>query len=258
LQQSLAACEAQGVKIAAISYDSPTVLSRFANQYGITYPLLTDAGSQVIRHFGILNHNMPEGDPFYGVPFPGMYLLDGMGRVQAKSFFVDHTTRPTAAAFLMQQQDIAPADGRLEITTQDIRLVLQLSSRVIRPGQSLLIRVELQIHPDLHIYGPEVPDGYLPTTLSLSGADVLLQHQLRFPAPHPLHIAAVNETVPVYTGNVVVEGDLVLKPFIPAGEYRIQGVLHYQACTDSECYLPEEVTFELPLQVAPTVARAEA
>ena len=212
----------------------------------------------MIRRFGILNHNMPEGDPFHGVPFPGIYLLDSTSRVRAKSFLVDHTTRPTAASLLMQQWDVARDEGRLEIKTQDLCLALQLSSRVIRPGQNLWVRAELQVNPGLHIYGPEVPDGYLPTMLSLSESEVLLQHQFRFPAPELLCIAEVNETMPVYTGRIVIEGDLILKPRIPAGKYRLQGVLRYQACTDSECYLPEEVTFEVPLQIEPTVARAEA
>jgi hypothetical protein len=257
LQESLAACTAQGLTVTAISYDSAEILGRFATKHGIAYPLLSDAGSRVIRRFGILNHNMPEGDRFYGVPFPGIYLLDSRGRVQAKSFLVDHTTRPTASSFLMRHRGIAPSDGRLETKTEDLRLVLQLSSGVSRPGQSVLLRAELQVNPGLHIYGTEVPDGYLPTTLSLNETEVLLQHQLRFPAPQLLHLEAVNETVPVYTGTVVAEGDLVLKPFIPAGAYRLQGVLRYQACTDSECYLPEEVPFELPLRVEPTVARVE-
>ena len=171
---------------------------------------------------------------------------------------VDHTTRPMAASLLMQQWDVARDEGRLEIKTQDLCLALQLSSRVIRPGQNLWVRAELQVNPGLHIYGPEVPDGYLPTMLSLIESEVLLQHQFRFPAPELLCIAAVNETMPVYTGRIVIEGDLVLKPRIPAGKYRLQGVLRYQACTDSECYLPEEVKFEVPLQIEPTVARAEA
>lgn len=254
----MAACEAHGLKIAAISYDSPIVLSRFASKYGITYPLLADAGSQVIRRFGILNHNMPEGDPFHGVPFPGTYLLDGTGRVQGKYFLIDHTTRSTAASLLMQRRNVVSDAGRLEIKAQHLRLAVQQSSKVIRPGQSLLVRAEIQVNPDHHIYGPEMLGGYHPTTLSLSGFDVLLQYQFHYPGPELRHIAAVNEIVPVYTGIVVVEGDVVLKPFIPGGEYRLQGLLRYQACTDNECYLPEEVAFELSLKVEPTVAWVES
>ncbi len=223
----------------------------------MTYPLLSDADSQVIRRFGILNNNMPEGDPLYGVPFPGFYLLDSAGRVRAKSFLVDHTTRTTAASMLMEQQDTVPDNGRIEIDTQDVRLTLQQSSKVARPGQTLSIRAELEVNPGLHIYGPEVPESYLPTTLNLNDAEVLLQHKFHFPEPQLLHIEAVNETVPMYTGKIVIEGNLILKPFVSPGQYQLPGMLRYQACTDSECYFPEEISFELPLQVEPTIAQVK-
>ncbi len=42
-------------------------------------------------------------------------------------------------------------DGRLEVQTEDLRLVLQLSSAAIRPGQKVLLRAELQVNPGLHI-----------------------------------------------------------------------------------------------------------
>jgi peroxiredoxin len=47
------------VNAAQISYDSQEVLARFAKAYKITYPLLSDKGSVVIRKFGILNTNVP-------------------------------------------------------------------------------------------------------------------------------------------------------------------------------------------------------
>lgn len=234
------------------------MLRRFAGKYGITYPLLSDPDSRVIRRFGLFNPNMPEGTFLYGVPFPGTYLLDSAARVQAKSFVVDHTNRTTVPSLLMQTRGVAPADGRIEIATEDLRLTLQLSSRVVRPGQNLLLRAQIEVHPDLHIYGPEVSGGYRPTSLSLDPADWLLEPQLRFPEPQPLHVAALNETHPVYTGTVVIEGNLFLTRTVPAGDYHVRGVLRYQACTDSECYYPTDVPFELPLRVEPTIAQAEA
>lgn len=215
-------------------------------------------GSQVIRRFGILNDNMPEGDPFYGIPFPGLYLLDGTGHVQAKDFRSNLTTRTTAASLLMQQRGLTPNNGQLEVKTPEVCLTLQLSSRTLRPGQNLLVYAALQVNPGLHLYGPETPDGYFPTTLEISNPDVLAETQFRFPTPQSLRIEALDETVPAYTGTVVISGDLVLKSFIPAGQHFLRGVLRYQACTDSECYPPEELKFEIPLRIEPTVARAEA
>lgn len=244
--------------MAAISYDAAEILERFATHYGITYPLLSDADSHVIRQFGLLNPNMPEGDPFYGIPFPGFYLLDHTGRVQGKSFLVDHTTRSTAAGVLLQRGTPLAAGERIELQTQELRLTLCPASHTIRPGQTLLLQAELHVNPGLHIYGPDMPEGYLPTSLEIDHSEVLLETQFHFPPAEHCPIAALNETVPVYTGSVTVEANCVLKPFAAAGHYRLQGRLKYQACTDSECYVPEELSFELPVTVEPMVAQTKA
>ena len=47
--------ENSGISVAAISYDSEEVLADFANRRGITFPLLSDDDSSVIRAFGIYN-----------------------------------------------------------------------------------------------------------------------------------------------------------------------------------------------------------
>ena len=39
----------------AVSYDSVVILREFDATYGITYPLLADEGSHVIRALGLIN-----------------------------------------------------------------------------------------------------------------------------------------------------------------------------------------------------------
>jgi len=41
--------DARGIALFAISYDAVETLAAFAAKHGITYPLLADAGSRVIR-----------------------------------------------------------------------------------------------------------------------------------------------------------------------------------------------------------------
>ena len=41
--------------MAAISYDPVETLAAFSRQRGITFPLLSDSGSQTIKRYGILN-----------------------------------------------------------------------------------------------------------------------------------------------------------------------------------------------------------
>jgi len=55
--------------------------------------MLSDKGSAVIRKFGILNTNIPEGHPFHGIPFPGDYLVDANGTVRDKQFLPNYETR---------------------------------------------------------------------------------------------------------------------------------------------------------------------
>jgi peroxiredoxin len=49
----------KGIGIAAITYDSSELLAKFAARKGISYPLLGDSDSKMIRAFGILNDNFP-------------------------------------------------------------------------------------------------------------------------------------------------------------------------------------------------------
>jgi len=69
-------------------------LRAFAEDRGVTYDLLSDADSAVIKRFGILNTTIDrEADVlnratqkgFYGIPFPGVYVTDRDGRVATTS-----------------------------------------------------------------------------------------------------------------------------------------------------------------------------
>ena len=46
---------ARGYGIAVVSYDSREVTAAFTEQTGVSFPLLSDVGSETIRRFGLLN-----------------------------------------------------------------------------------------------------------------------------------------------------------------------------------------------------------
>ena len=52
LQDRLEELRDQGFGVAAISYDSEAVLADFSQRRGITFPLLSDEGSEIITEFG--------------------------------------------------------------------------------------------------------------------------------------------------------------------------------------------------------------
>ena len=67
--------EKNGVRIAAVSYDSREILRDFRDQHGIGFSLLSDRDSAVIRSFGIFNTNIAPGLRAHGVPHPVEYLV---------------------------------------------------------------------------------------------------------------------------------------------------------------------------------------
>ena len=83
-----------GISVAAITYDPPAQLSRFTRKHKLQYPLLSDAGSEAINQLGLLNTDMEPGTRFYGVPYPGVLLLDANGRIRGKFAEMDYRDRP--------------------------------------------------------------------------------------------------------------------------------------------------------------------
>ena len=89
LQDGLAQITATGTQVVGISYDSVEILKKFSDSSGITFPLLSDEGSRTIRDYGIYHKD--------GIPYPGIFVLDGEGIVREKLFIEGYQKRPKNA-----------------------------------------------------------------------------------------------------------------------------------------------------------------
>ena len=98
LQGRLDLLKRQGLGLVAISYDAPGVLKRFAASRGITFPLVSDAGSTIIKRYGLLNTTLEAGTRSYGVPFPGTFIVDRKGIVRSRHFESAYQERSTVAS----------------------------------------------------------------------------------------------------------------------------------------------------------------
>jgi len=234
--------------VAAISYDPEATLKRFADAHHITYPLLSDRGSAVIRKFGILNSNIPEGNMFYGVPFPGDYILAPDGTVIDKHFLPNYQTRPTAAGILLTDLGIGGDQGTVTIEAEDVRAKVSLSSDKAAPGQELAVAVEITIAPGWHIYGEPLPQNYIATKVTFTG-DVVAQQSFSLPLATPHEFKALRETLPVYEGSVRGKGTILIGGRTKPGEYKLAGTLKFQECNDAICKVPQELPFEIALKV---------
>ena len=233
--------------MAAVSYDSAELLRTFAERKGLHYPLLGDAESKMIRAFGILNENFPAGHAWYGVPYPGTYIIDERGVVKAKYFEDDHRERYTAASILIHEFG---EDGLAKTRTATPHLALSYSASDERlsPGGRVTLIVDIELKPGMHVYAPGVMDSYLPIDWKMGGSTAWVAMPVAYPVSRMLHFEEINETVPVYEGRLRLTRDVVigqqqeLGPVLGADRVlAIEGTLRYQACDDRQCFPPRDV-----------------
>lgn len=224
------------------------MLARFASTQHITFPLLSDKGSRVIRRYGILNNNIPPTHAFYGIPFPGEYLITPDGRVADKVFLPSWEDRGTGSEVLLRNFGASVGNNVVEIRSDELNVQIRLSDSAAFPGQELAVVADFTVRPGWHIYGRPLPKGFVPTTMSFDAA-MIAQQFFDFPKSTPIRFVALGETLPVYTGNFRAIGKVLLKESLLARKYRLAGQLRFQECNDQICKLPQAVGFEIPITI---------
>jgi hypothetical protein len=251
LQQNLESIQKQGLGVAAISYDPTAALKNFADRQHITYSLLSDPDSKIIRAFDILNETTKPGTISYGIPNPGVYLVDVQGKVVSKYFEDDYKERVSTADILAGRFGVRVDKAQKSAETRHLEITTSASNDLARPGLRIRLSVDLVLKPGMHVYAPGVK-GYIPIDWQLdSGGPAGKRHSFNYPASETLHLAAIDETVPVYRNHVRIEREITfgqegeLKPLVtPAGELIVKGNFRYQACDDRTCYIPHTVPLE--------------
>lgn len=263
MQEAHDKLERAGMKLYAISYDDVDALAAFAEAQSIDYTMLSDANSEVIRSLGILNTNVaPHEVPFYGIPFPGTYVIDEDGRVVAKFFPRHITLRESVETF------IDAAAGKITIADDepqqvaddhdDVRVSVAFhGGDALRTGLQRRIVARFDLPEGVHIYGEPVPDGMVATTVDVSGPDGLVVEAPILPPTEPFEIKGMGAKLDVWSGvvDIVVPvwAESKLAPFsVPDGETPTATIdvrVRYQACDDYACRLPrtETFTFEIPI-----------
>ena len=223
--------------LVAISYDPVNVLRFFADRKSIRFPLLSDEDSSVIRVFGLLNESVPKNTEFFGVPHPATYIVDQNGVVQSRTLEEDYRRRFTVGNLLGRKASAS------EVKARRLRIVQSSSDSLVHGGQIFKLRLELDLPKGSHVYSPGV-QGYIPIDWKIEPSEQYQMLPMRYPEFRMLHLKAIDETVPVYEGKVVLERDIVPAQKVAGDTIRIVGSLRYQVCDEKQCYLPETVPLE--------------
>lgn len=95
LQEAEVELEQLGYPVVSVSYDSVEKLQVFVKKNDITYTMLSDPGSDIIKAFGILNEEHPKGTFAYGIPRPTIYIVGNDMIIRGKLREEDYKVRPT-------------------------------------------------------------------------------------------------------------------------------------------------------------------
>ncbi len=260
LQSRHADLQARGVGLAVITYDPTATLSEFADTRGISFPLLSDAGSATIREYGLLNEDMnPDRAPeerrammqrLYGIPYPGTFMLDPAGRVTARFFEAAYQERSTVSSIAVRLGDAAagPAQAATRVETDHIEAFAWATDEVVAPGNRLSLVVDVTPKRDMHVYAPG-DHAYRVIRLRTTAPDFLRRHEVSYPPAGMYHFEPLDETVPVYEDRfrlvqdvtIPMRQDIAELASDPGATVRVEAVLEYQACDHEVCYLPQAV-----------------
>lgn len=262
LQASLPDLERQGIVPLAISYDPVADLARFAQRRGITFHLLSDQGSQVIRRLGLLNRHIREQHAFYDVPvqphhqgssYPGLFVLDEQGIVVEKHFEQSYRVRPSPA--LLLEEVPGGRSTRSGVAARAGGALLAVEAQVDRPVYHVYeqhrLRLRFQLTPGVHVYAQPVPEGYVPLTVELEPLEGLVLGTVQLPQPRPFRVQGLAEQFLVHEGRFTARLPFRLEKLHQAVELRVR--VGYQACTHRECFPPAVVELTLPLAGADLV-----
>ena len=106
LEQHVDAFAEAGIGIVVITYDAPELQQNFIEDEGITYPFISDIDATTMIALDILNENNEPGDRTYGIPHPGVFVLNPRQEIVGKIFVESFRVRVDGEGVLSYARDV--------------------------------------------------------------------------------------------------------------------------------------------------------
>ena len=252
--------EAAGAKLYVVSYDEADALADYKNAHGATFTMLSDPNSDVIRSFGILNTTIAEDDhPWYGIPYPGVYVTDSDGVIIEKFFENNFTVRPGPEQLLaaLRGEEVAlqeRSDSDAEVTVE-----VEFEGNSLPVGISRQIVARFSVPEGMHLYEEPVPEGLVAASIELDpDLEGIVAYTAVTPKTQSITLTGDGHTLEVYEGDVVLRlpvaqnGRAMTKD--EEGRWvSITGRVRWQTCDSEACDLPGEQSFDFRVPAEFTV-----
>ena len=244
--------------------------------------MLSDAGSQTIKRYGILNTVAMElagpnaKDPALaddlrtyvsvvapnaraaGIAFPGTFIMDRNGRVTARFFEDIYITRNTSSSILMRAGISAPVTGTT-LSTAHLDVTTYPSDSAIAPGNRITLAFDVVPHRGIHVYAPGA-SAYRVIAVNLESQPMIRPFPMQYSRSEIYFFKPLNERVPVYQKAFTLRQDILLDgtpqsqtALRAKDSLTLNGTLEYQACDDKFCFNPESVPLSWTFTLRPIV-----
>ena len=267
LQQVVNELRTSGYEPFAISNDPVQRLRDFSDKYGITYPLLSDEDSGVIRRFGILNTLIrpDEGRSmrWYGIPYPGTYFVDHSGIIVDKDFHQHHARRASGRSLLHRAlgtvPPLAPGKCNSSATTSEVELQVYLADEALKLEVISTLVCRVTVCEGRHIYAPGAPEGFTPARIAVTGPGIRAGDPI-WPDARQLAMPLLKLTAPVFEDAFAVvvpltaTSDVIrLGHGLESTHVAVRVDCDFQSCDEDSCSLPQRVGVDVRLPLATLV-----
>jgi hypothetical protein len=285
LQHDASILRSAGLALAAVSYDSSGVLGEFAKRKSITFPLLSDHESEVIRAYGVADRRYRKGMqldvdkeqvyvssfryvPVFGLSYPAVFVLARDHRVQWRFVSEGSELRLTGAAILEEAVGGIADENRTPVPSGNIHVTATATNTSVGLGNRLRIAIELKIPKGFHVYSPEVGSGYKGVSWQMDPTDCLEMGEAEYPKAEWKLMKSTGETLPIYENTLRISREIIVKPMLkasdpslfklfchvcvdPSSRIKASGALRFQACDEQRCYPPQTVQAQWKFQFSP-------
>jgi hypothetical protein len=254
LQSRYADIRKQGLGLVAISYDPVETLERFSASRGITFPLVSDPGSLIIRRYGLLNDTIDRANRAYGVPHPGTLIVDRRGVVVSR-FFEDAYQERNTAASVLTRLGMAASGLTVSGRAQHLAVDAAISDAIVAPGERVTIVLDIRPRRGIHVYAPG-KHSYQVVRLVVDPQPWLRVQPTQYPESEIYHFKPLDERVEVFTRPFRLSTDVTIlatpevqKLLAGRESLSLSGALDYQACDDKVCFNPDRVPVSFVLKL---------
>ena len=223
------------------------MLASFSQRRGITFPLLSDAGSATIKAYGLLNTTvLPTNTMQYGIPYPGTFFVDRNRIVTSRVMEEAYQERDTVSSMMVRLGKTLDTPAT-RVAAPHIDLTTFVTDQTVAPGTHFSIVLDVKPERRVHVYAPGVV-GYKPIALTVAPQPGLVVRAAHFPKSTDYFFKPLNEHVQVFDRPFRIIQDVMIDPsrdveavLKDRSGLRIEATLDYQACNDTICFNPQSV-----------------